>query len=200
MNIHIVTYFQVADLSILLQELKSRMHKVMKAVKEWGVSLIIAIAIVLFIFTFIAQPVKVPTGSMEPTVMTNDLLIMEKLSKWWRDYKFGDILVFYHNPDNMGGELYLKRLIGLPGDTIEVRNGVLYRNGERVEEPYLHGLVMNGSYGPVVVPEGHYFFMGDNRNRSHDARRWVNTFVPFDAVKGRAFFRYMPLNRFGFIK
>jgi len=175
------------------------MQKIRKSVKEWGVSLIIALAIVLFMFTFVAQPVKVPTGSMEPTVMTNDLLIMEKISRYWRDYEFGDILVFYHDPDNLGGELYLKRLIGLPGDTIEVRDGKLYRNERLADEPYLNGLMMNGRYGPIVVPEGHYFFMGDNRNRSHDSRRWVNTFVPIDEVKGKAFFRYLPLDRFGTI-
>lgn len=176
------------------------MHKLKKIIKEWGVSLIIALAIVLFTFTFVAQPVKVPTGSMEPTVMTNDLLILEKVSRYWRNYQFGDILVFYHDPDNLGGELYLKRLIGLPGDTIEIRDGKLYRNGKLEEEPYLNGLVMHGRYGPIVVPEGHYFFMGDNRNRSHDARRWVNTFVPIEEVKGRAFFRYMPLSRIGLVE
>ena len=171
-----------------------------KTIKEWGISLIIALALVYLIFTFIAQPVKVPTGSMEPTVMTDDLLIMEKVTRWWRPYEFGDILVFYHDPDNLGGDLYLKRLIGLPGDTIEVRDGKLIRNGEPVDEPYLNSLLMNGTFGPVTVPEGHYFFMGDNRNLSHDSRRWVNPFVPIDQVKGRAFFRYMPLARFGLIE
>lgn len=131
--------------------------------------------------------------------MTNDQLIMEKLSRYWRDYEFGDILVFYHDPDNVGGELYLKRLIGLPGDTIEIKESTLYRNGEPVDEPYLHGLQMVGDYGPVTVPEEHYFFMGDNRNKSHDSRRWVNPFVPVDEVKGRAIFRYMPFNRFGIV-
>lgn len=175
------------------------MNNLTKALKEWGVSLLIALSLVVIIFIFIAQPVKVPTGSMEPTVMSNDLLIMEKLSKYWRQYEFGDILVFYHNPENTDGELYLKRLIGLPGDTIEIREGKLIRNGEQVEEPYLNGLIMNGEYGPVTVPEGHYFFMGDNRNLSLDSRRWSNSFVPIDQVKGRAFFRYIPLNRLGLI-
>mgnify|MGYP001175589507 FL=1 len=176
------------------------MQNLGKTIKEWGISLVIALALVFVVFTFIAQPVKVPTGSMETTIMTDDLLIMEKLSKWWRDYQFGDILVFYHDPDNLGGELYLKRLIGLPGDTIEVRDGKLIRNSEVVEEPYLNGRTTSGEYGPVTVPEGHYFFMGDNRNLSHDSRRWVNPFVPIDQVKGRAFFRYFPLNRIGLVE
>lgn len=175
------------------------MHKLKKTLREWGISLIIALALVYLIFNFIAQPVKVPTGSMEPTVMTNDLLIMEKVSRYFRDYEFGDILVFYHDPDNLGGELYLKRLIGLPGDTIEVRDGQLLRNGQPVDEPYLNGLRINGEFGPVTVPEGHFFFMGDNRNLSHDSRRWVNPFVPIEEVKGRAFFRYLPLPRIGLV-
>lgn len=176
------------------------MNNLVKALKEWGVSLLIALSLVVVIFLFVAQPVKVPTGSMEPTVMSNDLLIMEKLSKYWRPYEFGDILVFYHTPDNADGELYLKRLMGLPGDTIEVREGKLIRNGEQVEEPYLHDLIMNGEYGPITVPEGHYFFMGDNRNLSLDSRRWANPYVPMDQVKGKAFFRYVPFNRLGLIE
>ncbi len=176
------------------------MNNLTKALKEWGISLLIALSLVVVIFLFVAQPVKVPTGSMEPTVMSNDLLIMEKLSKYWRPYEFGDILIFYHDPDNVGGELYLKRLIGLPGDTIEVREGKLIRNGEQVEEPYLRDLIMNGEYGPVTVPEGHYFFMGDNRNLSLDSRRWSNPYVPTDQVKGRAFFRYYPLDRLGLVQ
>ena len=176
------------------------MQNLGKTIKEWGISLVIALALVFVVFTFIAQPIKVPTGSMETTIMTDDLLIMEKLSKWWRGYQFGDILIFYHDPDNLGGELYLKRLIGLPGDTIEVRDGKLIRNGEVVDEPYLNGRATVGDYGPVTVPECHFFFMGDNRNLSHDSRRWVNPFVPTDQVKGRAFFRYFPLNRFGFVE
>jgi signal peptidase I len=167
---------------------------VWKWCKEWIPSLIVAGIISLLLQTYVAQAVKVPTPSMEPTIHVDDRLIMEKLERV-DHYEFGDIVVFWP-PVQTGPEKerYVKRLIGLPGDSIEIREGVLYRNGVRVEEPYLNER-MTYRFGPVVVPEGKYVFLGDNRNHSFDSHLWPTPFVDQDDIIGRVILRYYPLDQ-----
>ena len=92
---------------------------------------------------------------------------------------------------------FIKRVIGTPGDVVEIKKGVTYVNGEILDEPYLKETPRALDFGPYEVPEGHYFMMGDNRNNSNDSRYWANTFVPRDYVLGKALFCYWPITYIG---
>ncbi|GED70742.1 S26 family signal peptidase [Brevibacillus reuszeri] len=156
----------------------------MKIIKEWGPSLLIAIVASLTIRTFVAEAMVVPTGSMLPTIQINDRLIVEKIIKM-DEYKFGDIVVFYPPVPEKVHERYVKRLIGLPGDVIEIKNGSLIRNGVKLSETYLNEPIRY-EYGPITVPENKYFFLGDNRNESFDSHLWTTPFVDKEKVIGKA--------------
>jgi signal peptidase I len=170
-------------------------NKIAAVCKEWGPSLLIAIVITFFCNTYVVQAMKVPTDSMVPTIQINDRLIVEKL-KTFTDFKFGDIIVFW--PPIAGNkDRYVKRLIGLPGDTIEIKDGALFRNGEKVDEPYVTSK-MTYTFPKVTVPAGHYLFLGDNRNISYDAHLWKMTpFVAEKDIIGKAVLLYYPLNHLG---
>ncbi|MDQ0195582.1 signal peptidase I [Paenibacillus wynnii] len=151
--------------------------------KQYLPSIIIAVILSLFIRTYVAEAMKVPTGSMIPTIEINDRLFVEKLM-WMTKLKHSDIVVF-HSP--VEPKKYVKRLIGLPGDVVEVKDGLLYRNQELVDEPYIKDK-MNYNYGPVTVPDDQYFFLGDNRNESFDSHLWPNPFVKKDKIIGKVWF------------
>jgi signal peptidase I len=162
-----------------------------RAIKEiisWIVVLATAIILALLINRFVIFQVKVPSGSMENTIMTGDKVFTLRLSYLFSDPKRGDIVVFPY-PDNEEID-YIKRIIGVGGDKIEIKEGVLYINDEEVHEDYLLEPMIKHDFGPVIVPEGHYFMMGDNRNISEDARFWNNKFVSKDKIKGKAVFKY----------
>lgn len=157
-----------------------------KFLKQWVPSIAIGIILSLFIRTYVAEAMRVPTGSMIPTIEINDRLFVDKML-WMSSLKHGDIVVFYP-PENVENEKrYVKRLIGLPGDTIEIKEGALYRNGAKVDEPYLQE-AMTYTFGPVTVPADNYFFLGDNRNISYDAHLWSTPFVEKDKLIGKVLF------------
>lgn len=164
-------------------------QKVKEETVSWIKSIIIALIIAWLINSFIIINAKVPSGSMENTIITGDRLIANRLSYTFGEPERLDIIVF-ESPDNEE-ILFVKRVIGLPGDTIEIIKGELFINGELTEEPYVKEEPY-GSFGPYIVPEEHYFMMGDNRNNSDDARFWDNTYLSEDAIKGKAIFRYYP--------
>ncbi|MCZ8516335.1 signal peptidase I [Paenibacillus filicis] len=164
-------------------------------VKEWVPSLAIAVIISFSVNTYIAQGMTIPSGSMLPTIQLNDKVLVEKLVHW-TPFQFGDIVVFYPPLPGQENVRFIKRLIGLPGDTIEVKNGVLIRNGQQVDEPYVKEK-MNYTFGPVTVPEGKYLFLGDNRNDSLDSHLWPTPFVDKSQIIGKALFRYYPLTHAG---
>lgn len=167
-----------------------------KLLKEWVPTLIIALLIALVLNTYVIQGMRVPTGSMIPTIQIGDRIMVEKMMKFTH-LKFGDVVVFHPPLAGRKKELFVKRLIGLPGDTIQVKNGFLYRNGEKVVEPYI-AEKMTYSYGPKTVPPGDYFFLGDNRNVSEDSHLWPNTpYVKKDKIVGKALFVYFPLSQIG---
>lgn len=151
-----------------------------KNTKQWAPSIVIALVLSLFIRAYVAEAVRVPSGSMIPTIQINDYLIIEKMM-WLTKPKHGDIIVFFPPTSN---DRYVKRLIGLPGDTIEVKNGELYRNQEPVDEPYINEK-MTYTFGPVLVPEDDYLFLGDNRNTSNDSHAWSTPFVHEDQLIGK---------------
>ncbi|MFC0211100.1 signal peptidase I [Paenibacillus chartarius] len=165
-----------------------------KWIREWVPSLAIAAAISLFVNSYVAQAMQVPTGSMLPTIQIGDRLLVEKMVQW-TDFEHGDIVVFWP-PIEGNAERYVKRLIGLPGDTIEVKDGALYRNGDKVDEPYVTER-MAYNFGPVTVPEDHYLFLGDNRNNSLDSHLWKTPFVHKKDIIGKAVFRMFPFDHMG---
>ncbi len=144
---------------------------------------------VLLFRIFILINATIPTESMENTIMTGTRVMGLKCSYWFSEPERGDIIVF-KAPDDPDTP-YVKRIIGLPGDTVEIIDGQTYVNGEALEEDYL-AEPMEGSFGPYEVPEGAYFVMGDNRNHSLDARYWRNTYVYKDAIWGKVYFSYWP--------
>jgi signal peptidase I len=180
--------------------------------REYFESIVIAVILALFIRTFVVQAFKIPTGSMEPNLLIGDHLLVNKfvfaptLSSAERlvlpvtDVRRGDVVVFKYPEDPERD--FIKRVIGLPGETVELRDRRIHINGAPIDEPYAHYLPRpdrNGSqeytsddvrdaYGPVVVPANAYFVMGDNRDNSQDSRYWG--FLPRGLVKGRALFIY----------
>ena len=156
---------------------------------------VIAFALSWFLRTFVVEARLVPTGSMLPTIQLQDRIIVDKFFfKRFDHIRPGDIIVFRPPPSAHASEDFIKRVIGLPGDKVEIRNHVTYVNGQPLTEPYLLDRPRN-DFGPVTVPKDSLFVMGDNRNNSDDSRDWG--FLPEENVTGRALFRYWPLNRFG---
>ena len=172
--------------------------KKMNAVIEWAIIIAIALAAALFINYVIIINSVVPSGSMETTIMTNSRMMGLRVTYWFSDPQRGDIVVFKY-PDDPS-ENFVKRVIGTPGDVVEIIDGITYVNGEVLDEPYLKEPPIPRSFGPFEVPEGHYFMMGDNRNNSNDSRFWKNTYVPRNYVLGKALFVYWPFNRMGVLK
>lgn len=163
------------------------------AFKELLESVIIAIILALIIRTFLFQFFWIPSHSMEPTLLINDRIIVTRFSYWFNEPQRGDVVVFKYPLDPKKD--YVKRLIGLPGEKIQIINSKLYINDILVEESYLPEGLKFGDFGPIQVPEGNYFMMGDNRNNSSDSRVWG--FVEEDLLIGKAQFIYWPLGRMG---
>ncbi|MBQ7464005.1 MAG: signal peptidase I [Lachnospiraceae bacterium] len=163
--------------------------EIIREILEWIGVIAAAIIISLLVNTFIIVNATVPSSSMEKTIMAHDRIIGSRLSYLFGDPQRGDIVIF-KNPDNED-VLYIKRLIGLPGETVEIRDNMVLINGQKLFEPYLQ-VEMQGEFGPYEVPEGHYFMMGDNRNDSADSRYWTNTYLSREGIVGKAQFRYWP--------
>jgi signal peptidase I len=178
--------------------------------REYFESIVIAVILALFVRTWVVQAFKIPTGSMENNLLIGDHLLVNKFVFGptsggvenavlpVRDIRRGDIVVFKY-PDEPERD-FIKRVIGLPGETLELRNKKVYINGQPLEEGYVHFLepISEGQevtsfdvrerYGPVRVPEGQYFVMGDNRDNSQDSRYWG--FLPAHYIKGKALMIY----------
>ncbi len=179
---------------ILLLKGFAMSKKVIKEIISWILVFVIAIVAANLIKEFIIYNVEVPTGSMENTIMIGDRVVTSRLSYLSSDPRRGDIIVFPYPDDE---ELdYIKRIIGLPGETIEGKDGLVYINGEPLEEPYV-AEALDSDFGPYEVPEDSYFMMGDNRNNSQDSRYWENKFLARDKIEGKAILRYPKLHWFG---
>ena len=153
--------------------------------KELISIVVIAFVLAMILRTFVVEGRIIPSGSMLPTIQLQDRVMVNKFIYYFKDPVRGDIVVF-DPPDALNSkEDYIKRVIGLPGETIEVKNSTVYVNGEALNEPYLYEAI-NYEFGPVVVPEDALFVMGDNRNPSYDSHRW-NDWLTRDHLKGKAF-------------
>jgi len=168
-----------------------------QAVREVAETIIPAVAIALLINVFLAQATQVLGQSMEPNLHTHQRVVIEKVTyRFLHGPRRGDIVVIRPS-DQEGEDLLIKRVIGLPGETIEVRNGEVYIEGERLDEPWT---VRPGKshYSPRTVPPLHVFVMGDNRGASNDSRNFGP--VPIDQVMGRAWLSYWPPEHVGFVE
>ncbi len=168
---------------------KSRKEK--SAVLEMIEVVVVALVLAFVIKTFVAGNYWIPSESMVPTIEVNDKVIVTNFSYWAGEPQRGDVIVFKYPLDTRKD--YIKRCIGLPGETIEFKDSLLYVNGELVDEPYLPDGLVFEDYGPIVVPENSYFMCGDNRNRSADSRVWG--FLPDDLIIGKAQVIYWPFSR-----
>lgn len=164
---------------------------------SWLQILLAAACIAFVLNTFIIANSRVPSGSMENTIMTNDRVIGSRLSYKFSDPERGDIAIFRFPDDE--SLFYVKRIIGLPGETVDIINGAVYINGSEtpLDEPYLKEAMIPEEDMHFEVPEDSYFMMGDNRNYSYDARYWTNTYVARDKIIAKVLFRYWPLNKIG---
>ncbi|SFK74742.1 signal peptidase I Serine peptidase. MEROPS family S26A [Lachnospiraceae bacterium KH1T2] len=160
-----------------------------KEIFDWLAVVVIAVIAALIIDNFIIVNAKIPSASMEQTIMTGDRVIGFRGAYLFSDPQRGDIVIFKYPDDE--SILYIKRIIGMPGDEVEIKDNVVYINGERYNEDYISGGT-SGDFGPYKVPEGHYFMLGDNRNNSADSRYWNNTYLAKEKIVGKAVFRYWP--------
>lgn len=157
---------------------------------EWLQSIVIALLLAFLLRMFVFDVVMVEGSSMHPTLESGDRLIVFKLGYRFRLPEHGDIVVF-RNPDNPRVN-YIKRVIGVEGDRVEIKDGKVYVNGKALVEPYIAEPTL-GEYPETVVPEGTIFVMGDNRNFSRDSRNSQVGFIPLENVVGKAKIRIWPL-------
>ncbi len=168
-------------------------QKLRKEILSWISVIAIAVLLAFVINQTVLFKVTTPTGSMENTIMSHDKAYSFRLAYLFSAPKRGDIVVFPFPDDET--EDRIKRIIGLPGETIEGRDGIVYINGEPLEEPYIKEPWGDeedgdGTFGPYTIPESSYFMLGDNRVESLDARDWKNKFVSKDKLKGKLIFKY----------
>ena len=154
--------------------------------------IVVSATLAFLLDKFIIVNAKIPSASMEPTIMTGDRLIGNRLAYINSDPERGDVVIFLF-PDNEK-EYFIKRVIGLPGETVTVKAGKVYINDSDTpldESAYLVTVPI-GDFGPYKVPEGAFFMMGDNRNNSMDSRYWNHPYVYKDKILGKAWVRYFP--------
>jgi len=186
----------------VLPEAKTKRKSVLR---EYAEAIVIAVVLALFIRTFVVQAFKIPSGSMKPTLLVGDHILVNKFIYGIKipftdktiielgKPKRGDVVVFKYPLDTKKD--YIKRVIGLPGDKVELVNKQLFINGRVMDDPHasysFYGNLRN--FGPVAVPAHHLFVMGDNRDESSDSRVWG--FVPYAYLKGKAFLIYWSWDR-----
>ena len=179
--------------------------------RDYAESLLIAVIIVVAVRSFVTEAFRIPSGSMEPTLLVGDYLLVNRLSYVMKlpftdtvllnlgRPERGDVIVFRYPEDRK--EDFIKRVIGKEGDVIEIRNKVIYLNGQPMKDPHAHfedNIIVPGTlsprdnFGPVTVPGSSYFVMGDNRDRSYDSRFW--SFVRQDDLIGKALIIYFSFN------
>jgi signal peptidase I len=164
--------------------------------RTWVRDIFFAALTAILIVVFVVQPVKVEGTSMQPHLSDQERIFVNKFIYHFSDVSRGDIVVFWYPRDET--KSLIKRVIGLPGETIEIKSGVVMVDGQPLIEPYLESNYVDfASFGPMEVPEGSYFVLGDHRDSSNDSRNWGA--VPGNKIFGKAILRYWPVSKFGLI-
>jgi signal peptidase I len=168
----------------------------------WGLAwelahdLSVAALVCFFLIAFVAQAFRVQGTSMQPLLGDDERIIVNKLVYRLHSIERGDVVVFWYPRDPSVS--FIKRVVGLPGETVELRGGTLYVDGRRIDEGYIDPAFREfDSAPPFEVPPGHYYVLGDHRSSSNDSRNWGD--VPERYIYGKAFFRFWPLDRMGVI-
>ena len=186
------------NLEVEVEKKQGGAQSVVKEILSWVIAFVSALVVALLLKNYVIINADIPTGSMENTIMPGNRLIGSRLSYLRDGPERGDIVIFRY-PDNEE-ELYVKRVIGLPGETVDIRDGHIYIGGSEVPltEDYLkeEWTVATGDYH-FQVPEDSYLMLGDNRNDSWDARYWNNTYVQREKILGKAVVIYWPLQNVG---
>lgn len=165
-------------------------NNIIKFFKDWVLPIISAAIIYFLLNKFVFFNVQVPTGSMIPTINIDNRAVVTRIYNF-DNLKRGDVIVFYSDELR---ERLVKRLIGLPGDKIEIKNGVVSVNGEQLQEDYVKN--KDNYNGNFEVPKGKYFFLGDNRPVSKDARYWINPYIDSSVIEGKVQFIFYPFSDF----
>jgi len=177
----------------------SRSKRTGRTIVEWGAVLLVAVLAAFLLRTFVIQPYFIPSGSMEPTLKIKDKVLVDKLSYHLHNVHRGDVIVFKKPPnyDDPGVKDLIKRVIGLPGESISARGGQVYINGRLLAQPWLPKQnAFTANFGPVVIPHGDYFVMGDNRGDSDDSRFGLGP-ISGNLIVGRAFLIVWPIGHIG---
>ena len=165
--------------------------------RGWLKDILLAVVIAFLMVVFLYQPVKVEGTSMQPELLDQERIFVNKFVYHFEEIHRGDIVVFWYPKDP--SKSFIKRVLGVPGDVISIRDGQVHINGQLVEERYVpRGYQDADSYPPVRVREGHYYVLGDHRNASNDSRSWG--LVPRKYIYGKAVFRYWPVEKAGFLE
>jgi signal peptidase I len=180
----------------ILENWKTDMTKGYKGViLEWIKTGVIAIILSFIIKATVVEAYLVPSSSMVPTIQIGDRILGNKFIYWFTDPKPGDIVVFRPPPEaHTNVPRYVKRVVAVEGDLVEIKNGLLYVNGKPRKEDYIKE-PPEYTFGPKRVPKGHLFVLGDNRNNSHDGHVWE--FLPKENLLAKVFFRFWPPSRIG---
>lgn len=186
-----------------LKKKESEKNKEYSSVKEtlfdYGKTFLIIFVVVFILSQFVYINATIPSGSMQNTIMQGDRIFGNRLAYIKDDPERYDIIIFKYPDDT--SKTFIKRVIGLPGETVEIKNGNVYINGS--DQPLDDSFCAEeteGEFGPYVVPDDSYFVMGDNRNNSLDSRYWNNKFVSKDQILAKAVFRYWPFTSISFIE
>ena len=180
----------------------TKKQKFLREIFGWVETIVFAYLFALILTNFVVVNAQVPSESMQNTIMKGDRLFADRVSLYFSDPKRFDIVVFKYPDDPTQKTLYIKRIIGMPGDKITIKNNEIYINDS--EEPLDDSFIAEPMVtfdAEYTVPEGCYFMMGDNRNNSADSRFWkVHTFVRRDQILGKAVLRYYPFDKMGKIE
>jgi len=164
--------------------------------RGWLKDIVLAVVIAFLMVVFLYQPVKVEGTSMQPELLDQERIFVNKFLYRFEDINRGDIVVFWYPKDP--SKSFIKRVVGVPGDVVSIREGQVYINGAPLNERYVpKGYQDLDSYPAVKVKEGHYYVLGDHRNASNDSRSWG--LVPRKYIYGKAVFRYWPVEKAGFL-